>query len=146
MCLSNLDLDFGFFFRHFISYLVTVLCDCQWISKMHSSVLPVQSWACSSHWGENGWHVSGPGSIPHWLSYTLRLRSQERSPQWAPSRHSKRSFRLGQGWRGPPDNHTAVPVVAARAPASSAPVPWSWVLAGNSGLPRKAGKSPGMWS
>lgn len=112
---------------------------------MSSSVIPVQNWACSSRWGESGWRVSGPGSIPRWLSYTWRLRSQERSPQWAPSRRSKRSFRPDQGWRGPPDSHTAVPVAAARAPASNALVPWSWVSAGNSGLLRKAGESPRTW-
>lgn len=113
---------------------------------MSFSVIPVQSWACSSRWGESGWRVSGPGSIPRWLSYTWRLRSQERSPQWAPSHRSKRSSRPDRGWRGPPDSHTAVPVAVVHAPASSAPVPWSWVSAGNSGLPRKAGESPGRWS
>lgn len=113
---------------------------------MSSSVIPAQSWACSSRWGESGWRVSDPGSIPRWLSYTWRLQSQERSPQWAPSHRSKRSFRPDQGWRGPPDSHTAGPGAVARALASSAPVPWSWVSAGNSGLPRKAGESPGMCS
>lgn len=112
---------------------------------IHLSVLPVQNWACSSHWVESGWRASGPGSIPHWLSCTWHLRSRERSPQWAPSRHSKRSFHPGQGWHGPPGSHMAVPVVVVPAPASSAPVPWSLVSAGNSGLPHTEGKSPGKW-
>lgn len=107
-----------------------------------STVLPEQSWVCSSHLGESGWRVWGPGSSRRWLSYTWHLQSRGRSPRWGPSPHSARSSHPGQVWRAQPGSRRVVPSVAAHAPVSSAPAPWSWASAGNNVPPHTAGGNP----